>query len=276
MSSIYDTWKNIQKLITSAASLHLKLQNDKSDTDITDIFYKQMDRLNEQLQLFFNADDWQDIDKSLKLVAYSYDSLVKLSIIYPIKNTKQILISPLKTLQQKCLFNISQKEGDVHAWEDIEESIKQQIVNFGISEGTVDILKINNLSNNWSIEQIQDFDKEIEEILATIKIMKQRIKRADKEGKQLNIEDMTWLGKWQIASPLGLKNYDHKPPVVKMVIDEYESLFNYVHYRDIVTLVSESLQLKGTGHMNRIMYDIEINRISEYKDLLELYKLSGQ
>lgn len=122
----------------------------------------------------------------------------------------------------------------------------------------------------WKPEDLQAFDKEIADMNDTISALQQRIEDRDQAGRPLDESDMRWLNSKQTAGPTGFrsKRYRESPQVIRDAIDDYEAWCNPSHWRDITRLIIELLKFRGVPHMNRVMYEIEIGRVTEYRDLL--------
>jgi hypothetical protein len=143
-----------------------------------------------------------------------------------------------------------------------------------VAGGTKDITTL----PTWKKNELEAFDKEILNAEKTIAALNKRISTAEKEGRALNQEDMKWLNKNQFGGPTGYraKHYKTSLPCIKAVIDDYESKFNSANWRDALTLILESLKFKGVTWMNRVMYDVEIGRTTEYREKLMFQKARGQ
>jgi hypothetical protein len=158
---------------------------------------------------------------------------------------------------------------------DLSSSLPEPVIPLydDIAEGTLDLSRPGEVgaAKPWEPEQVEAFDKEIAAMEATVEALRDRVAQADREGRRLNAEDMEWLNSKQLAGPTGYrsKHYRTSLPCVQDTIDDYESVLNPATWRHLLRLIQESVRLKGEGYMNRVMYEVEIGRVSEYRDLLE-------
>jgi len=145
-----------------------------------------------------------------------------------------------------------------------------------ISEGTFDLNRpLEEQSafsfRPWTSEEREAFDKEYAACDATILKIRERVDNADRAGKPLDEKDMKWLNANQIAGPTGYRSkyYRDSPQVIRDAINDYESWLNPSNWRDVIRLIIEALRFdRGTPHMNRVMFEIEIGRVTEYRNLL--------
>ncbi len=130
---------------------------------------------------------------------------------------------------------------------------------------------------NWTQAELDAFDQAIKNARASIKAMRDRMAKAKKAGRNLNKKDMEWLGSKTIGTPAGFRGsyYKNSPPCVKKVIDNYESVFNSSHYRDMMNHLWEAMKGKGPGHMNKVHYNVEIGRMQELIEQLQNAKYKG-
>lgn len=145
-----------------------------------------------------------------------------------------------------------------------------------IAGGTLDLSRPGEIGaeREWTAAEHAAFDQEIASMDRTIDALKARVAEADRAGRRLGAEDMTWLNSKQVAGPTGYrsKHYRDSDPCVQETMDAYESWLSPATWRDFIRLVAESVRGKGKGHMNRVLYEIEIGRVTEYRDVLKARK----
>lgn len=270
MDDLNEVWANVERLLTSVASKYLLLKDNSNSEDFMQAYYNEMDKLNSKQQELFNLQNSFETNEAHEFVRNRCISIYELSAMEPVKSAKPVIEPLLKSFKQKCTFNIVQKEGDVAAWEQLQKSIDDFMLDDVVAGGTIDLG-----FQQWSKEELQNFDDAVEDAKKTIIALKEKIRIAEKEGRSINKDDILWLKKIQIASPTGYRNYADYPAVIQMSIDSYESKFNAAHYRDALTLFTQGCLLKGTGHVNKVLFDVEIRRVTEFKEMLMLYKALG-
>lgn len=257
-----------ERKMTCVATLAKRLQN--GDEMVIETYYVEAEELERMRREHMSYLAELQAGKAYRESVNTCKTLFEMSLTEPVKSVKPILDPFLDGIKDKCTFNIIHKEDKDNNWKKLKDSIDNFKTNDEIAAGTINLGY-----QQWKAEELKHFDKAIADAEKTIGLLDEKLKQAEKEGRKINKDDLMWLKKIQIASPTGYRNYDAYPEVVKMTIDNYESKFNSGNYRDAINLLMEGCMLKGTGHVNTVLFQIEKQRVSEFKDLLLFNKALG-
>lgn len=140
----------------------------------------------------------------------------------------------------------------------------------GVAGATIDPDNLPETTTVWTSQEHEAFDSEIAAMRKTINALRQRIEETERQGRDLGQNDMKWLNSVQMAGPTGYRSGHYRQSLccIQDTIDIYESWWNPSHLRDLIKLLRAGLKFQGAGHVNRAMFEIEIARVTEYRELL--------